>query len=69
MVQFHETFTAVNRYGRRYIYCPRAISRVQIRAISLLQLIAHTKVVTTALTFHKSSFLQWHSLTAVDLRP
>ena len=57
--QFHETFTVVNRYGRRYIYCPSAISSVQISAVSLQPLIDLTKDVATALTFNKSSLLLW----------
>ena len=55
--QFHETFTDVNSYGRRYIYCPRAISRVHIRAVSLQPFIDITKAVARALTFHKSCIL------------
>ena len=55
--QFHETFTVVNRYGRRYIYCPSAISSVQISAVRLQPLIDLTKDVVTALTFNKSFIL------------
>ena len=55
--QFHETFTAVNRYSCISILLPKSYLYSKIKVVSLLALTNLRMSKATALTFHEISFL------------